>query len=853
MNGIVRTHLWNWMSDRLDDPETIRWCAHRGLHSGLAELIERRLTLGTSTPLDPIYAKAWSAIVRASRDPRPNVDSDVYLLTRRLAKDPPRDAGIAAADAFAPRVVVRPAFIFEKRETDWKPTTTRDLITVDLGVISWPTPEEIMNAFPKEPAAFSAFLHKSTQNLFDALSVVDRCVGLEYDHVSRSVPSISPHFQNEYHTGVYPIIRLMADGWEHLLSGDRTEARSIAEEWSRREFTLFKRLWLHTHSYPAAFSGVEAGNAVAALSQEGFWDLNLQRELMRLLAERWNDFPDHTRAKLEEILVVGPPRKTFRDDIPDERFETLRDGIVHTRLSRLKNANGKLSDAALAVLSRLTERHPQWHSTPGDQSDFSVWSSGVRMGPQGDVSAFANVPVDEIVPLAQRLKEDFETSGSWELFVASNVAKAVQALIVAGEKGARPFELWNHLLWSWPRLAKDQKAGLQPETIALIDNNLLESLRAFPDIDFNKMSEAISFCLRDRHSELVGERPTEFWTLCDRLWNTSALIERDSSKNKQELLQTAINSVPGRLAEILINECYAQKPSKKQGLPVALVSSFEKITSDPSYRGVLARVALAPHIGFLDYIAPVWTETVLVPFFEWTNGDAKHMWEAYVFSRYIAAPQLFKKLKPAFLEGIKHTDLSHSTRDRLGEHLILMLAETHQGNRWPISAVEAKAALRSTDDIVRGRAAWFLWRWYAGAAGQKRAAIWAKVIRPILNRAWPRDRACQSPTVARNFAELAMENTQKFSEAVKDTKPFMVRGTLSEGIIVFQMSGEKFEFVMRNAKQALALLSSLIDTTAENAVLGLRALLIKLADADAKLRNNPDWKALDSFCLRTGY
>jgi hypothetical protein len=385
----------------------------------------------------------------------------------------------------------------------------------------------------------------------------------------------------------------------------------------------------------------------------------------------------------------------------------------------------------------------------------------------------------------------------------------------------------------------------------VIDGQIINALADFPENDFVGICGAVSFWHRERHKILAKYFPEAFWKLWERLWKSAKEVESQPSKARG-LLEVAINRIAGRLTEILIDECHARKLEKGSGLPKSLIDNFNMLIAEQSYNGILARVVLARSIVYLHYIAPEWTVKSLVPFFEWTNPEAKHMWEAYVFTQYIADPLFFRELKSSYFVAITREEVEPSALVHLSEHLMLMLIEIQLGNRWPISTAEAKSSLRSGGDQFRDHAAWFLWRWFVGQKESDRTSMWKKVVRPILAHSWPRDRDCLSTKVANHFARMSLENTKNFNDAINDIKPFMVRAAQGDALIVHQMSGEKYEFVKSNAPTALKLISYLTDTSADRAAYGLRDLLNKLSEADPKLKNNPDWKELDAFCLKLG-
>lgn len=71
---------------------------------------------------------------------------------------------------------------------------------------------------------------------------------------------------------------------------------------------MHQRMWLHALSDTAVYSGADVENSVTALSDNLFWGVQYQREVMRLLTLRWNDMTEAVRDAVELRVVAGDPR-----------------------------------------------------------------------------------------------------------------------------------------------------------------------------------------------------------------------------------------------------------------------------------------------------------------------------------------------------------------------------------------------------------------------------------------------------------------------------------------------------------------------------------------------------------------
>jgi hypothetical protein len=122
------------------------------------------------------------------------------------------------------------------------------------------------------------------------------------------VASIAAHPQDRHRrSGYYPVTRLTADLWDRVAASDKAAARAISERWRDAGFELLGRLWLYSLVNATVFTGSDVGTALLGLDDETFWGAGCQREIMSLMAKRWNDIPLTERGTLEARIIAGEP------------------------------------------------------------------------------------------------------------------------------------------------------------------------------------------------------------------------------------------------------------------------------------------------------------------------------------------------------------------------------------------------------------------------------------------------------------------------------------------------------------------------------------------------------------------
>ena len=184
---------------------------------------------------------------------------------------------------------------------------------VDFRVVGHASPREILALWPadKDEALARTLIIALDGALEEA--VEHGFITPDFDHSQYDVPSVSIHEQNRHSGGFYPIVRTLADLLIRLADNDQHAARQLTDPLSNAEHLLPRRIrLLHMLTNPAAYSPGEAASALAMLDPESFWSPTFQREVMRLITLRWNDFSEFDRDELVERIVARPPADMVR-------------------------------------------------------------------------------------------------------------------------------------------------------------------------------------------------------------------------------------------------------------------------------------------------------------------------------------------------------------------------------------------------------------------------------------------------------------------------------------------------------------------------------------------------------------
>ncbi len=122
------------------------------------------------------------------------------------------------------------------------------------------------------------------------------------------VPSISDHPQNAHHHGFAPLVRLLVSLIERMQTTYPTKARAICRLWEESQHELENRMWLHALTLESLFTGKDVASCLESMSDEQFWDVRYERELLRLMRLRAKHLLPSSWADVQARLTKGPPK-----------------------------------------------------------------------------------------------------------------------------------------------------------------------------------------------------------------------------------------------------------------------------------------------------------------------------------------------------------------------------------------------------------------------------------------------------------------------------------------------------------------------------------------------------------------
>ena len=163
----------------------------------------------------------------------------------------------------------------------------------------------------------------------------------------------------------------------------------------------------------------------------------------------------------------------------------------------------------------------------------------------------------------------------------------------------------------------------------------------------------------------------------------------------RDVLADALNAPPGRLAEIILKKLTKGSDTSEPTDDVR--RRLDRLIDAPGEAGKLARIRLAADVPYLFERAPEWTETRILPLFDWSSADAADAW---VSRKYGKLHRIAGALRP-HQEAVPRNVWTKRRcvgrlRGTFADWLTLILYRNRSGKNdlYSLSATEARAVLR---------------------------------------------------------------------------------------------------------------------------------------------------------------
>lgn len=408
----------------------------------------------------------------------------------------------------------------------------------------------------------------------------------------------------------------------------------------------------------------------------------------------------------------------------------------------------KLACSGVALDEKSRGLANQWRPSPEDHIDerdeFPIWSGGGRwVGPEEFASdrLISGASEDVVEAVKTRTVKPLEFMG----VAIKQLEKTIGALrdLYFGDS-----EYWNYFVEAVSHLRRTEKLTIE------LQEKVVDLLMEAPDDLFVRAGSSIARFVEDLAKEYEISQESRFRQLWERVWNAVGTVDKTDTP-----LDSALNSVAGRLALAALERFWKYGPREKRRLPDAVRVYFDAVAADAD--GWPGRTVLASHLYSLHSVDPTWTETNIISRLDTTKSDeAVALWCGYTWSPKIG-PNLLAAIKAQFLTMLETYDAVHDPMKVLIALLVMICIDV-------ANALDSQRVRRAVDSLsesaLDGALQYLLTR--LTGTGEERSRIWFNKLKPWLNEYWPTELGRNTEQTAATMLGVIMESGAAFPDAV---------------------------------------------------------------------------------------
>ncbi|MBR4877001.1 MAG: SIR2 family protein [Rhodocyclaceae bacterium] len=785
----VMHHLARWLVRHLDDPRLVVWIAQRGgqVHEQWAQLIERELDCfarlerdGKTAELDeirrnapkaipsPLMRTLWRILLSGrlkSTGHNPTGLYGLYDWERRLQRD-----GLTATLRLELRELLAPKVMLKKlpceenddlRSAD-APVRIRQLVDWEL-VLTADNVYPALRDFADEAwsSALPHLLDDFQQLLRDALDLMREMGEADEreDDSHRSLPSITPHEQNQGFRDWASLIELLRDAWLKIRANNSARAKHVAQDWFALPYPTFKRLALFAASQEDCIPPEQWVDWLLSEDAYWLWSSHTRREVCRLFVLQGQHFAGSAQARLEEAILTELPTAIRQNDWETDPWQDRGVRSVWLYLSKLQSSGLALGASAAARLAEISAAYPKWKLAANESDEFTTWM-GDTVDPEyedGREIVIAPRKWQELVQwLMQPMPQGrFFYEDTWRDVCRTRFFHSLLALCDLAQAGKWPTQRWREALQTW---AEDGMVSRSWRYAAPL-------VQTMPDAEFQELAHAVSWWMKAASSTYNWHKDI-LLKLCCRVLalpleaGTCSRILRNGDEI-EDPVGTAINHPIGHVTQALINLWFQRKPSDNDLLPAELQPVFTELCDVQIDRFRHARVLMASQLIAFFRVDRPWTEQHLLPLFGWSHPvEAKAAWQGFLRSPRLYQP-LMAAVKRQFLDSANHyADLGEYSRQFANflTHAALNRVEgyTEEDFRAALAALPQEGQEESARALS----------WAQESAGEQREEFWKNRAYPFWQQIWPKSRDLATSRMAESLARLAIAARGEFPAAL---------------------------------------------------------------------------------------
>jgi hypothetical protein len=802
-----------WLTRHLGERGLLNWVLRHGavMHPEFADRVAWRLGQ-KDTVVGPALRQCWELLVseryaNAVRNPRR--DYGPALRTLRGDRFAPADR-LEVLEALRPVPVPRPQVEIDPASLGQpaREATVGALVSLDIEFSLQHAGWTLIPDLKRHPY-YLEFVAATSDEL---TSLLRECLvwfevfghaAHDYDLTYLYQPSIEAHAQNHYLHEWTHLVDLARDSLAGLMKQDTARGQALVLRWAGIPYPVFDRLVIHAGTKWRRFRR-ETLRVLRRDHTRALWSSCCEHEVLQFLREGSGSLLQGERSTLEQLILKGPPREQFREDISSEDLASVVDRSIWLRLSRFRENPAGLSVRGNGVLLSLCKRY-EWKLELEERQEFPVWMGAAEwgQGAMSDTEYVTSLPRSEaLTEISRRIEKGPPLGWTEARLLGQKRPSVALALLRRDSFQSLPDAASRGLLEGLATTSDTRKSR---QLLAIVDRDA----RRWTIGTRTRVSGGIATLL-ERNSKVPdcldttgSEAAYDLWEIA---WEASAGVEES---NYEDSLTNAINHPAGKLVEALVHVLSAYT-AKERPVPKALRYALQQVVNGSTVSARLGRSVLATNLAYLFHVDRSLVVENLIPHFDWAvPAEAKAVWEGFLYSPRVN-PDILAALRPFLVTTTKHLDMIPGQLSDALAQLVGAIA-TQMPEALPSS--DATAMLRRLHD--RPRAALvgvFIATLRATETEDKARHLWSDVIQPWLKACWPTDRGRNGEQVVVAMVGLALAQPVLFVEVSEFIRPFLFPCEQAVVMLIGD-SGEDDQLLQAHPATTATLLEALLPET----------------------------------------
>ena len=594
-----------------------------------------------------------------------------------------------------------------------------------------------------------------------------------YDLFYIKKPSIAEHSQNRnFHPWTY-LIDLTRDSFDISMEKDQKLAQFLLYKWQFYPYPTFYRLLLYAVTKHFELSEETAVNLLKKENHNILWSSPCQNEVLKYLKNR-----RHSKLTIEKLLpliIKGPPRSLFREDIDDNIFTELKERAIYQRLHCLKISGVQLTKDIETYFNKIPSKYSFKPSTETDDLyDFPFFHAESKW--EGAEESYHNLTPEQIFnrikytkpntyPDVHRKKEDFL------LLIKDHPDKAFKVLLRFPNEDMNSAPYWGAFV-SEVSMIRDTKTSNKYALKAF------QKIETFNDEFIRECLLSVIYGFNLKGALIYEENKNYFKKWWDRLWQLS-ILEIRRSQGSSDFSSDAINSPLGKLSQSIFNILRSNFPEstpKNGKIPDDIKDYFNVIIREGAQKNPSTVFRFGSQLWILWFLDKDWVKNNLKPLMDWEKNQdiCKALWSGYSYHIKLSIDFL-SDFKTEFFYFLLHSKnlYTQESRDKIGycESIAEIFLIT-TGCKWTMNIFteqEIRQLIKNIDiDVLEAisRKIWYLLK----DSGDKSANLWSEKIKPWIEKFWPQQEQLKTSQIAKNLSFVILHCREKVPEAFEILK-----------------------------------------------------------------------------------